>query len=49
MFSLISEFTSIFSGLVIFTVLGFMAEQMAIPLEKIVKGGNFVFTIEGKV
>ncbi|XP_071124568.1 sodium- and chloride-dependent glycine transporter 1-like [Mytilus edulis] len=39
MFSMISEFTSIFSGLVIFTVLGFMAGEMSIPLEKIVKGG----------
>ncbi|XP_052089563.1 sodium- and chloride-dependent glycine transporter 1-like isoform X4 [Mytilus californianus] len=39
MFSCISEFTSIFSGLVIFTVLGYMAGQLSIPLENIVKGG----------
>ena len=34
------EGTSIYAGLVIFTVLGFMANKFSIPIENIVKSGE---------
>lgn len=40
MLTFIGEGTSIYSGLVIFTVLGFMAAKLSLPIGQIVKSGN---------
>ena len=36
----IGEGTSIFSGFVVFTVLGFMAHELNVPVEEVVKSGT---------
>ena len=36
----IGEGTSIFSGLVVFTILGFIAHDLGMPIEEVVKSGR---------
>ena len=36
----VGEGTSIFSGFVVFTVLGFMAHELKVPVEDVVKSGT---------
>ena len=36
----VGEGTSIFSGFVVFTVLGFMAHELNVPVEDVVKSGT---------
>ena len=40
MITFLGEGTSIFSGFVVFTILGFMAHELGVPVEEVVKSGN---------
>ena len=40
MITFLGEGTSIFSGFVVFTILGFMAHELGVPVEEVVKSGE---------
>ena len=44
--SFIGEGTSIFSGLVVFTILGFIAHDLGVPIDEVVKSGTYLSVIK---